>query len=57
MLWRRTPEGKGGRRWRGWNHPDEKKKKKNLFMSVVCADDACVKMNHSEERKKMNKIF
>jgi len=33
------------------------KKKKNLFMSVVCADDACVKMNHSEERKKMNKIF
>jgi hypothetical protein len=27
MLRRRTPEGKGGRRWRGRNHPEEKKKK------------------------------
>jgi hypothetical protein len=35
--------------WR-WNHPEEQKK--NLFMSVVYADDTCVKMNHPKERKK-----
>jgi hypothetical protein len=25
MLWRKTLKGKGGRRWRGRNHPKKKK--------------------------------
>jgi hypothetical protein len=37
--------------WQRGDGTIQKNKKRNLLMSVVCAD-ACVKMKHPKERKK-----
>jgi len=51
MLWRRTLEGKGGRRWRGRNHPKEKN---NIFMS---ADDEWQRGDGTIQKKKKKYYF